>query len=398
MKRSKFFIQTNKSTPNDATLKSHKLMIQSGMILQQSSGLYVFGGLATLVLNKISNVIREVFTEHGFQEIIMPIMQPRSVWEKSGRSEIYGDETLIAKDRKGCDLIFSPTNEEIVTDYFSQVLKTYKQLPVSFYQINWKFRDEIRPRHGLMRAREFLMMDLYSFDKTKEDEKNTFVKVFNAYVEIFNRLGLKVLPTRADNGVIGGDFSYEFNLLTPHGDTNIYYKTEELNKVNSIEDIENIDCAVEEKKNQLKEDIKNYKTTKGIELGHLFLFDEKYTKSMDVKIQDENGTVFHPFMGSYGIGVSRMIAAVIESSHDEKGIIFPKTVSPFDVYLVDTLNNNESEKIYKDLSQQYKVLHDDRDVSFGEKIHDAELLGFPLIAIVGKKYLETGEVEWKKRS
>lgn len=398
MKRSQFFIQTNKNTPSDASLQSHKLMIQSGMILQQSSGLYVFGGLATLVLNKISNVIRDVFTEYGFQEIIMPIMQPRSVWDKSGRTEIYGDETLIAKDRKGHELIFSPTNEEIVTDYFSQVLKTYKQLPVSFYQINWKFRDEIRPRHGLMRAREFLMMDLYSFDKTKEDEKQTFVNVFNAYVEIFNRLGLKVLPTRADNGVIGGDFSYEFNLLTPHGDSEIYYKAEDLQKVNSIEDIENIDCAVEEKKHQLKNDISTYKKTKGIELGHLFLFDEKYTKAMNVQIQDENGKNFYPLMGSYGIGVSRMIAAIIESSHDEKGIIWPEGVSPFDVYLVDMLNNDASQKVYQNLKTEYSVLHDDRNTSFGEKMNDAELLGFPLIAVLGKKYLETGEIEWKKRS
>lgn len=399
MRRTEFFFKTNKNIKHDNTLLSHKLLLQSGMIEQQSSGLYVFSPLATRVLNKISNIIRSVFEKNGFAEIIMPIMQPEEIWHKSGRVEIYGEETLKAVDRNNKTLIFSPTNEEIVTDYFSKIAQSYKHLPISMYQINWKFRDEIRPRFGLMRAREFLMMDLYSFDKNKEDALKTYTKVFNAYNEIFSTIKLPIIPTRADNGVIGGDFSHEFHILTHEGDSVVYYQNTDIQFMNNINDIVNIDSAVEEKKDTLKNNISTYKTSKGIEIGHLFYFGDKYTKAMNVELQDANNSTFFPHMGSYGIGVSRMLQSVIESSHDKNGIIFPETIAPFRIYIVDMLKNEQTNEIYQKFCKEYNndVILDDRDCSFGEKINDAELIGSPDIVILGKQFAENGTIERKKR-
>ena len=409
MRLSQYYLPTTKDVSKDVVLASHKLMLRAGMIKQCSSGLYTLLPLGYKVLQKVERVIQEEIDKIGAMRCSFPIIQDANLWQESGRYDSYGDEMLRIKDRAGHDLLFSPTNEEAVVDVFRGQVSSYKQLPISLYQINWKFRDEIRPRFGLMRAREFLMFDNYSFAKDMKEAEDIFNKNGEAYLHIFQRLGLKAIPMQADNGAIGGTFSCEFQILAESGESKVYYEKNcydefcELCKKPDLSWSELKKIAggktwawTEEKYSdeEVKNsgfDVKNIVETRGIEVGHIFIFGDKYTKSMNVKVQGLDGNSFYPEMGSYGIGVTRVVQGAIEANHDDKGIIWSSAMSPFDVMLINLDPKNEEitalcDKKYKELLEKgVDVLYDDTDKAIGEKFAVADLLGIPKQLVIGKK-------------
>lgn len=404
MRFSNYFSPTLRDTPADVSIPSHKFMLRAGLISQTASGIYCWLPLGVKVLEKIQRVIDKEQAKIGSCKICMTTIQPAELWLESGRYDNYGKEMLRIKDRKNGDFLYSPTNEEQVTDLFRKYVKSYKQLPINLFQIQWKFRDEIRPRFGVMRGREFLMKDGYSFDLTYEDAIETYKKEFNAYLNTFKNLGLTPIPVQAVSGAIGGNMSHEFHILAETGESTLYYDKKIL-AYKTFEDFANAYAVSDEKYNPAECPISEEELgiSKGIEVGHIFYFGKKYSQSMNAFVAGENGEKLYPEMGSYGIGVSRLVGAIIEASHDDKGIIWPEQVAPFSVEIINLHQNeqtcvDEAEKIYSKLiDANVEVLFDDRKLTAGEKLNDADLIGLPYQVIIGKKKAAAGLAEIKNR-
>jgi prolyl-tRNA synthetase len=407
-----YFLPLLKDDPKDAVVASHRLMLRAGMIRQLASGLYNWLPLGHKVLKKVEQVIREEMNNAGALEILMPSMQPVDLWKKSGRYGAEGDlssEMLILTDRNGNELTYCPTAEEVVADLFKSTVQSYKDLPKNLYQISWKFRDEIRPRFGIMRAREFLMKDAYSFDIDESAALVSYEKMFIAYLKVFKRLGLRAMPVKADTGSMGGDLSHEFHVLAENGESTIFFEEDAERYLDSAEvDIEGFNkfYANEKEKHDPKScpiPASKLLTKKGIEVGHIFYLGDKYSKSMGINLQDKEGKLFNPKMGCYGIGASRLVAAIIEASNDEKGIIWPASVSPFDAAIVNLRPGNSiCDDMAADLydamrSHEKDVLVDDTENSIGNKLSSMELIGVPWIIIIGPKLAAENMVEVIKR-
>ncbi len=409
MKLSSYFLPTLKENPIDATIASHQLMVRAGMIRQTASGIYSWLPLGLKVLRKVETVIKREMDEAGALEILMPTIQPAELWIESGRYEAYGKEMLRIKDRHDRDILYGPTHEEVVTDIFRKNINSYKDLPKNFYQIHWKFRDEIRPRFGLMRGREFLMKDSYSFDLDEVSARKTYDLMYKTYFKIFRALGLKPIALRADTGAIGGDLSHEFHILADTGESAIYYdsKLDELLDSNSFEiaELQKLYAMADElhdpSKCKVPED--RLRSRRGIEVGHIFNFGQKYSKVMGASVMDISGKNLYPNMGSYGIGVSRVVAAAIEANHDDKGIVWPKEISPFQVILINARRGDEScdnacEALYQRLqSMNVEVLYDDTTASLGQKFSIADLVGIPTQIVIGPRSVAEGKMEVKDR-
>lgn len=410
MRLSKYLLPVLKETPAEAKIISHQYMLRAGMIRQLSSGIYNWLPLGLRVLKNIENIIREEMDKSGALELLMPTMQPAKLWKESGRDD-YGKETLKAKDRHGNELIYGPTNEEVITDLFRNSVKSYKELPLNLYHMQWKFRDEIRPRFGIMRGREFYMKDAYSFDIDEESAIKSYDIMYKTYFSIFNRLGLKVIPFKADTGSIGGDMSHEFQVIASTGESEIFYDPEFENLISGdaltddkidIDKLKSLYSATDEMHNPNNAP-KNIKTARGIEVGHIFYLGDKYTKAMNVTVQNKEGKRIYPKMGCYGIGISRIVGAIIEASHDDKGIRWPDSVAPFKVGLINLKIENEKcssicEEIYSKLeSKKIDVLYDDRKESAGSKFATMELIGLPWQITVGPRSAQNRNVEIKNR-
>ena len=404
MKYSNFFIPTFRENPSDAKLKSHILMLKSGMIKQETSGIYSWLPLGFKVLKKIIKIIEDMHDSHGINQILMPTIQGSDIWKISDRYDTYGKEMLRIIDRNNKELLYGPTNEEMITAIGKHLIKSYKNLPRYFFHIQSKFRDEIRPRFGVMRAREFLMKDAYSFDKNEKSGELTYQNFFKLYLSIFQKLGLKIIPVRAPSGEIGGSLSHEFHLIIETGESKIFvdeilFKSDFNNC--QMQEIKSINSFTDDlyKSLNIGGDLKELNST---ELGHIFLFGTKYSKAFDFRIDHENGKIY-PFMGSYGIGISRIPAAIIESSNDSNGIIWPEEVSPFDITLINLISDNQSTNIFCDQlylnlkKNNYDVLLDDRSERPGIKFSDADLIGIPIQIIVGKNFIENKEIGVKIR-
>ncbi|NRA73359.1 MAG: proline--tRNA ligase [Rickettsiales bacterium] len=409
MRISNYFIPALKNDPADASLVSHKLMLRSGMIRQQNSGIYVWLPLGLRVLKKIEEIVRTEMNKSGAIEVLMPCIQPETLWQESGRAESYGKELLRILDRHENKLLFGPTNEEVITDLFRGNIKSYKALPKNFYQIQWKFRDEIRPRFGLLRCREFYMKDAYSFDLDKESAEQTYNKMFETYINIFRKIGLSIIPARAPSGPIGGDLTHEFHVMANEGESEITYDSvieEELKKENP--DIQKIrqtysvtdEILTDETSSKDKATLKKHKS---IELGHIFYSGTKYTEAMNVTVTNKEGKQIFPHCGCYGIGISRIAAAVIEASHDKQGMIWSKAISPFQVALIDLHAKSEdcckiAEKIYNQFEKaKIEVLYDDSSSSPGSKLALHNLIGIPWQVIISDRLIKENVVEIKNR-
>ena len=399
MKASKYPLFTQKNNPSDAEIISHKLMLKAGLMRQQSAGQYSFLPVGYRVLKKIENIIREEMNAIGSAEILMPSVQPSELWEESGRWETYGLELLRLNDRHQRDYCLGPTFEEVITDLVRKDLNSYKQLPINMYQISSKFRDEIRPRFGIMRAREFIMKDAYSFHLNQECLDEWYENYKKAYNKIFTRLQLEYTMVDADSGNIGGSKSNEFHVIADTGEDDL------------LIDQDGIGVNYEIAKTKYNsDDIKkiinenNLVHKKGIEVGHIFKLGDKYSKAMNLSIADVESKICNIEMGCYGIGVSRIIAAAIEQNHDDKGIVWPATIAPFKIVIIEIDGHkNESvrlcsSELYEKLSAKgVEVILDDRNSKLGNKLNDWELIGVPNIVIVGKSEAETKSVTFKKR-
>ena len=415
---SKLFIPITKDLPAEAKIKSHQLMLRTGMIKQSSAGIYSWLPLGFKVMKKIEQIVREEQNFIGAQEMLMPTIQSSEIWKESGRYDDYGEEMLRIKDRQGREMLYGPTNEELITDVFRSSVKSYKSLPQILYHIQWKFRDEIRPRFGVMRCKEFYMKDAYSFDLTDEDAKKSYNKMFFSYLKTFRRLGLKAIPMAADTGPIGGDLSHEFVILAETGESQIFadkrifeidlnkydFTDESLSKVRK--DFTSFYAVTDEKFSEKKfneqVDNKNQIKTKGIEVGHIFYFGDKYSKPMNCLIDDKSGKKISVKMGSYGIGVSRLVGAAIEANYNDDVMKWPKPISPFDVVILPSINKNnkenlqKAEKIYKELKKQnVDVLLDDVDENMSNKFKKHDLIGIPYQIIIGSKS-EENKFEFKE--
>ena len=415
---SKLFIPITKDLPSEAKIKSHQLMLRTGMIKQSSAGIYSWLPLGFKVMKKIEQIVREEQNSIGAQEMLMPTIQSSEIWKESGRYDDYGEEMLRIKDRQGREMLYGPTNEELITDVFRSSIKSYKSLPQLLYHIQWKFRDEVRPRFGVMRCKEFYMKDAYSFDLTDGEAKNSYNKMFFSYLKTFNRLGLKAIPMAADTGPIGGDLSHEFIILTETGESQIYTDKRifeiDLSKYeftnNSLsqmrKDFSNFYAVTDEKFDEKKfnETVNknNQIRTKGIEVGHIFYFGDKYSKPMNCTIDDKSGKKISAKMGSYGIGVSRLVGAAIEANYKNDVMKWPKSISPFDVVIIPSINKNnkdnlqKAEKIYQELKKQnIDVLLDDVEENMSNKFKKHDLIGIPFQIIIGSKS-EEDKFEFKE--
>lgn len=420
MKLSKYYSFTLREDPNEAFLNSHKLMLRAGMIRQATSGIYTWLPLGLKVLNKIKDLIREIHIKNDIYEILMPTIQPSDIWKKSGRFNDYGKEMLKIYDRNDNILLYGPTNEEMITDLVSNDLRSYKDLPKLLFHTQWKFRDEIRPRFGVMRCREFLMKDAYSFDLDYESSYFSYCKMFILYMKIFKLLGLNVIPVKADSGPIGGALSHEFILETSNGETSFFYDKAILDKdcfninlnekdlvIKATEDLLSVYSSSSETHDEslFKKETshQNQISSKGIEVGHIFYFGTKYSEAFDANYITSNGEKKLIHSGSYGIGVSRLVAAIIEANNDDKGIIWPKQVSPYDLGLINVRFDNRiskdySEEFYKKFINKYEIIYDDREVRTGKKFNDMDLIGVPLQVIVGEKNILNSNIEVKHRN
>ena len=408
MKYSNFFLPTLKDAPSDAEIISHKLMIRAGMIKQSSAGIYSWLPLGLLVLKKIEQIVREEQNNAGAIELLMPTIQSSDLWIKSGRYDDYGKEMLRITDRGGREMLYGPTNEELITDIFQSHINSYKDLPKNLYHIQWKFRDEVRPRFGVMRGREFLMKDNYSFDLNENDAKKSYDIMFKAYIKTFIRMGLTPISLRAETGPIGGNLSHEFQILAKTGESTLYYdkKLESLSPEN-IDPIElqSFYAAVDDQHDQKNCPIpeENLKISKGIEVGHIFYFGTKYSEKLNAYIQDQSGKNVPVHMGSYGIGISRLVGAIIEAYHDDKGIKWPISVAPFKVAIINLMPDDQDcatkSLEYYDyfMSIGIEIILDDRSCSIGKKLSDNDLIGTPFQVIIGKRDLKDGLVEFKSR-
>ncbi len=425
MKLSQLFLPIVKDTPSDAKIKSHQLMLRAGMVRQSSAGIYSWLPLGFKVLKKIETIVREEQDNAGAQEMLMPTIQSADLWKESGRYDGYGQEMLRIKDRQDRELLYGPTNEELITQIFRDNIKSYKSLPLILYHIQWKFRDEIRPRFGVMRGREFLMKDSYSFDVTKDGAKLSYNKMFYAYLKTFQRLGLKAIPLAADTGPIGGDLSHEFIILAETGESQIYTSKKILdvnidNFSNSKESLESmvksyteIYSATDEKFNQSEFDSRVKKEdqliTRGIEVGHIFYFGDKYSKPMKAHVNSATGENITVEMGSYGIGVSRLVGAIIEANYNNNVMKWPFSVTPYHAAIINLGNKNDNEckikalNIYQKLKKHaFDVLLDDTDESPASKFKNFDLIGIPYQIIIGSKQsiseFEFKEVNGKKEN
>ena len=409
MRASASFLALLRDNPQESHIASHQWMLRSGLIQQIASGIYAWLPLGLRVLNKISQIVRQEQNTIGAQEALAPTLQPASLWKQSGRYGDYGKEMLRMIDRHDHDLLYGPTAEEVFTFLFRTHIHSYKQLPQCLYNIQWKFRDEIRPRFGVMRGREFLMKDAYSFDLTAEGAHSTYAAMFQAYMRTFHRLGLNAIPVRASTGPIGGDLSHEFHIVADTGESEIFY-----------------DAALDQPPSHggVREQMKDFKgfyamaddqhvpetcplaphqmrTKRGIEVGHIFYFGTKYSHPLEAFVMDHMGQRVPVEMGSYGIGVSRLVGAVIEAHHDEKGIKWPLSVAPYAVVLAGIGKGTEeaSEQMYQDLrAAGIDVMFFDLDQSAGKKFADMDMMGFPYQLIIGSNWINHGLMDIKIRA
>ena len=402
---SKIFIPTLKDSPQDAEVISHQLMLRAGMIRKVSSGIYTWLPLGLKVLRKIENIVREEMDQSGAQEVLMPMVHPKELWEETKRWEKMGPELLRIKDRHDRDFCLGPTHEEVISDLVRNNVKSYKELPLNIYQIQTKFRDEIRPRYGVMRGREFLMKDSYSFNIDEASLQETYLLMRNTYKKILERIGLEYKIVKADSGAIGGDASEEFHVLAENGEDTIAISDASEFAINTElllsegEDISTLEGKPSPDGNGVIE------IKKGIEVGHIFQLGKIYTELMKVNVLNQEGRAVDLFMGCYGIGVSRLVAAAIEQNNDDKGILWPESIAPYEVNIVAIgytkepkiadAANNLSEQLQ---SMGYEVIVDDRKDGYGTKMKDAELIGIPVNIIIGNKFVESGEVELKHRN
>ena len=405
MLASKNFAPLIKDTPAEAEVISHQLLLRSGMIRKVASGIYNWLPLGFKTLKLVENIVREEMASTGSQEIFMPMVQPRDLWEDSKRWDKFGPELLRFKDRHERDFCLGPTHEEIITDLIRNNLSSYKELPLSLFQIQTKFRDEIRPRYGIMRGREFLMKDAYSFHLDQECLNDTYQTIREAYKAVFNRLGLDYKIVKADSGAIGGEISEEFHVLAESGEDTLAFSEESEIAINAellINENESIDSLQGKTFPNSQEEIK---LAKGIEVGHIFQLGNVYSSAMNATVLDENGNRQALQMGCYGIGVSRIVAAAIEQNHDDKGIIWPKNIAPIQISILPIFKESSdktfifAEKLYKDLSKLgLRVMLDDRQERFGKKITESELVGSSYAVVIGKSYIENKTIELISRN
>jgi prolyl-tRNA synthetase len=405
MKTSNLLLATQRENPSDAEAVSHQLMIKAGLIRQVAAGIYNWLPTGRKVLRKIEEIIRKEMDSSGAQEILMPMVQPTSLWEESGRIQQYGKELLVFQDRHERSFCLGPTHEEVITDLCRNVIKSHRELPMTLYQIQTKFRDEIRPRFGVMRSREFIMKDAYSFDLSSEGLDRSYQTMKEAYVNIFQNLGLDYRIVKADSGAIGGSDSEEFHILADSGEDLLAFSDSSDYAINAELLVELID---EQDPNSLQgkpspDGKGNLLLKKGIEVGHIFKLGKKYSESLKLRVQGDDGDIY-PEMGCYGIGASRIIAASIEQNHDEKGIIWPKSLCPYEVVIVEANPKNKEnikdtcKEVYELLaSNNIDVLWDDRNKRPGVKFTDMELIGIPIMIIIGDKSTEDNKVEVKVR-
>lgn len=420
MRLSRYFLPTLRDVPKDAEITSHRLMLRAGMIRQQAAGIYSWLPLGQRVLSRISEIVREEQNRAGALEILMPTIQPADLWRESGRYDDYGREMLRIEDRHERAMLFGPTAEEVVTDIFRAHVRSYRDLPLNLYNIQWKFRDEVRPRFGVMRGREFLMKDAYSFDIDFEASRSAYNRMFVAYLRTFSRMGLKAVPMRAESGPIGGDMSHEFVVLADTGESAVFCSRKLLTLPIPGEDTDFdgdlspiIDswtahyAATDEKHDPALFDAiptDDRVSARGIEVGHIFHFGAKYSTPMKAVVAGPDGVERPVQMGSYGIGVSRLVGAVIEASHDDSGIIWPDSVAPFQVGLInlkpgDAKTTAAAESLNGRLSAAgIDVLLDDVDSSAGAKFATMDLIGLPWQLVVGPRGIAAGEVELKRRA
>jgi prolyl-tRNA synthetase len=419
MRLSRSLLPTLKETPAEAQIASHRLMLRAGLVRQTAAGIYAWLPAGLRVLRNIGQVVREEQDAIGCQEVLMPTVQPADLWRQSGRYDAYGPEMLRIQDRHERELLYGPTNEEMITDLLRQSVKSYRELPQMLYHIQWKFRDEVRPRFGVMRGREFLMKDAYSFDLDYAGAVLSYRRMMLAYMRTFQRLGVKAIPMVADTGPIGGDLSHEFIILAPTGESGVFFDA----------DFENIDWLKADYDASKPEDLERFYNTmtglyaatdekhdlaawdaipaerrregRGIEVGHIFYFGRKYSEPMGLTVAGADGAPVVPEMGSYGIGVSRLVGAVIEASHDEAGIIWPDSIAPFRAAILNLKQGDATtgaicERLYAALDAG--ALYDDRDERAGVKFNDADLMGHPWQIVVGPRGAANGMVELKRRA
>ncbi|HUG45577.1 MAG TPA: proline--tRNA ligase [Sphingomicrobium sp.] len=419
---SRAFLPVLKESPSSAEIVSHKLMLRAGLVRQTAAGIYAWLPLGFRVLRKIEQIVREEQDRAGAQEMLMPTIQPADLWRESGRYDAYGPEMLRIRDRHDRELLYGPTNEEMLTAIFRDEAKSYRDLPRTLYHIQWKFRDEVRPRFGVMRGREFLMKDAYSFDLDEAGARLSYYTQLLAYLRTFQRMGIRAVPMKAASGPIGGDLSHEFIVLAPTGESEVFYDSafegmdwqqpglgyDDAEGLAALFDqVSSTYAATDETHDEARwadipEDRR--RTGRGIEVGHIFSFGDKYSAAMGLKISGPDGQMITPMMGSYGVGVSRLVGAIIEASHDEAGIIWPESVAPWAVGLVtmradDAATVAAAEDVYAKLQAAgVEVLYDDRDERGGVKLGIMDLLGLPWQLIVGPRGIAQGNVELKRRS
>ncbi len=418
MRLSNYLIPTLRDTPKEAQIVSHRYMLRAGMIQQASAGIYSWLPMGYRVLRKIEQIVREEQDAAGAQEVLMPTIQSADLWRESGRYDDYGKEMLRIQDRHERDMLYGPTNEELITDIFRTHVKSYRALPLNLYHIQWKFRDEVRPRFGIMRGREFLMKDAYSFDVDYAGAVKAYNKMFVAYLKTYARMGLRAIPMAADSGPIGGDMSHEFVILAETGESEVYCHKDWLEVDVLSQDIDiNGDlqpvvdsflsryAATDEKHDPASCPVPegDLITTRGIEVGHIFYFGTKYSEPLNARVTGPDGKDVPVHSGSYGVGVSRLVGGIIEASHDDRGIIWPESVAPFRVGLVNIKVGDDActgvcEDLYRGFNNAgVECLYDDRDERTGAKLADMDLIGLPWQVIAGPRGVKNGVVEVKNR-
>ena len=419
MRLSRAFLPTLKETPAEAQIVSHRLMLRAGLVRQTSAGIYAWLPLGWRVLQRVAQIVREEQDGAGAHEILMPTIQSADLWRQSGRYDGYGREMLRIIDRHDREMLYGPTNEEMITDIFRSYAKSYRDLPRNLYHIQWKFRDEVRPRFGVMRGREFLMKDAYSFDLSAEAAQHSYRQMFFAYLRTFQRLGLRAVPMRADTGPIGGNLSHEFIVLAETGESGVFYDSrfeasdwaatitdydDVAGLKQAFDDVTAVYAATDEMHDAAAFEALapgSRREGRGIEVGHIFYFGTKYSAAMGLSVNGADGKPVTPEMGSYGIGVSRLVGALIEANHDEAGIIWPDSVAPFAAAILNLKQGDAAcdamcDQLHAALGDQ--AVYDDRAERAGVKFADADLMGFPWQAIVGPRGAAAGRVELKRRA
>jgi len=419
MRLSDYFLPTLREDPAEAQIVSHRLMLRAGLVRQASAGIYSWLPLGLRVLRKVEQIVREEQDAAGAQELLMPTIQSADLWQESGRYDGYGKEMLRIIDRHDREMLYGPTNEELITDIFRQTIRSYKDLSKILYHIQWKFRDEVRPRFGVMRGREFLMKDAYSFDLDYASARRSYNRMFVSYLRTFARMGLQAIPMQADTGPIGGDLSHEFIILADTGESEVYCHKDYLtydalsevasddgDHASTVEKWTSLYAATDEKHDpaQAEELGENLISARGIEVGHIFYFGTKYSKAMGATVAGPDGGELFPEMGSYGIGVSRLVGAIIEAYHDDDGIIWPDSVAPFAVGVINLRTGDaDCDAACEDIVNKLEaagqdVLYDDRDERAGAKFATMDLIGLPWQVIVGPRGLKNGVIELKRRA